>query len=80
MPAVISICGQQVDISSYFSLNEEEHSHKVPKLTSEFQTNDSKSFVSAIQFLKQQRYRFQYHQDNYKMVYLEVVSPPPRMA
>ncbi|MDP2686829.1 MAG: hypothetical protein Q8O62_06380 [Aequorivita sp.] len=79
-PAVISISGHQVDISSYFSMNEEENSVKVPKLMSEFHANDSKSSLAAIQFLKKQKNKFQYYLNNYKMVFLDVVSPPPKLA
>lgn len=79
-PAVISISGHQVDISSYFSMNEEENSVKVPKLMSEFQVNDSKSNLAAIQFLKKQKNKFQYYLNNYKIVFLDVVSPPPKLA
>lgn len=79
-PAVISIAGHQADVSSYFSMNEEENSLKLPKLISEYQVNDSKSSLTAIQFLKKQKNNFQYYLNNYKMVFLDVVSPPPKIA
>ncbi len=61
-------------------MNEEENSVKVPKLMSEFHINDSKSCLVAIQFLKKQKNKFQYFLNNYKMVFLDVVSPPPKLA
>ena len=79
-PAVISICGEQADISSYFSMNEEENSLKLPKLMSEYHANDSKSSLATILLLKKQKDKFQYYLNNYKMVFLEVVSPPPKQA
>lgn len=61
-------------------MNEEENSVKVPKLMSEFHANDSKSSLAAIKFLKKQKNKFQYYLNNYKMVFLDVVSPPPKLA
>jgi len=79
-PAVISICGHQADISSYFSMNEEENSVKLPKLMTEYHANDSKSSLATIQFLKKQKNFYQYYLNNYKMVFLDVVSPPPKLS
>ena len=79
-PAVISICGEQADISSYFSMNEEENSLKLPKLMSEYHVNVSNSSLATILLLKKQKDKFQYYLNNYKMVFLEVVSPPPKLA
>ena len=79
-PAIISISGSQADISTYFSMNEEENSVKLPKLISEFQLCDSKSGLATIQILKKQKNTFQYYQNNYKVVFLDVVSPPPKLA
>jgi hypothetical protein len=79
-PAVISIYGHQVDMSTYFSMNEEENSVKLPKLMTEYHTNDSKSGLTTIQFLKKQKKSYQYYLNNYKMVFLDVVSPPPKLA
>ncbi len=79
-PAVIGICGHQADVSTFFSMNEEENSAKSPKVISEFHFNDSKSSLVSIQFLKKQKTKFQYYLNNYKMVFLDVVSPPPKLA
>ncbi|WP_347373565.1 hypothetical protein [Aequorivita sp. Q41] len=79
-PAIITISGNQADVSTFFSMNEEENSVKLPKLVSEYQVNDLKSSLAAIQFLKQQKNNFQYYLNNYKMVFLDVVSPPPKLA
>lgn len=79
-PAIISLSGHHADVSSYFSMNEEENSVKLPKLISEFQVNDSKSCLATIQFLKKQKNSFQYYLTNYKMVFLDVISPPPKLA
>ncbi|PHR13806.1 MAG: hypothetical protein COA40_04585 [Aequorivita sp.] len=79
-PAIISLSGNQADVSTFFSMNEEENSIKLPKLMVEYQINDSKSSLSAIQFLKKQKNLFQHYLNNYKMVFLEVVSPPPKIA
>lgn len=79
-PAIISLSGHQADVSSYFSMNEEENSIKLPKLMAEYQMNDSKSGLTTIQFLKKQKSLFHHYLNNYKMVFLEVVSPPPKVA
>ena len=79
-PAVIGICGHQADISTYFSMNEEENSAKSPKVISEYQFNEHKSSLVSIQFLKKQKTKFNYYLNNYKIVFLDVVSPPPKVA
>jgi len=79
-PAIISISGHHADVSSYFSMNEEENSLKLPKLMSEFHVNDSKSSLATIQLLRKHKNKYQYYLDNYKMVFLDVISPPPKMA
>lgn len=68
------------DVSYFFSVNEEENSAKAPKLIPEFHFADSKSHLATIQFLVKQKNKFQYYLHNYKMVFLDVVSPPPKMA
>ena len=79
-PAIIGICGQQADISTYFSMNEEENSPKSPKVFSEYHLTDMKSNLGSIQFLKKQKNKFQFYLNNYQMVFLDVVSPPPKLA
>ena len=79
-PAIISLSGNQADVSTFFSMNEEENSLKLPKLISEFHVNDSKSSLATILFLKKQKGTFQYYINNYKVVFLDVISPPPKMA
>ncbi|MBT0607085.1 hypothetical protein [Aequorivita echinoideorum] len=79
-PAVIKLTGMKYDISSYFSMNEEENSSKSTKLSSEFKTDDHKSNLVTILFLKKQKEKFQYYLINYKLVFLEVVSPPPKFV
>lgn len=74
------MCGHQADMSTYFSMNEEENSTKAPKVISEYHFNDMKSNLGSIQFLKKQKNKFQHYLNNYQMVFLDVVSPPPKLA
>lgn len=79
-PAIISISGNQNDYSTFFSMNEEESSNKMPKSNFVFDTEKIQSNFESLEFLKKQRNLDGFQIDNYSKVFLDVTSPPPRMV
>ena len=79
-PAIISLSGNQVDISTFFSMNEEENSNKMPKPNFVFDIEKMHSNCESLEFLKKQKNRDGFQIDNYSKVFLDVISPPPRTA
>lgn len=79
-PAIISLSGNQADISTFFSMNEEENSNKMPKPTLVFVIEKLQSNCESLEFLKNQKNRDSFQIDNYSNVFLDVISPPPRKA
>lgn len=79
-PAIISLSGDQVDISTFFSMNEEENSNKMPKPNFVFDIEKMHSNCESLEFLKKQKNRDGFQIDNYSKVFLDVISPPPRRA
>lgn len=78
MPAIISISGKQADVSTFFSLNEEENTNQMPKPNLVFNIEKSHSNYESLKFLKTQKNRDRFQITNYSNVFLDVSSPPPR--
>lgn len=80
MPAIISISGNQSDISAFFSVNEEENSNKLPKPNLVFVVEKNHSNSDSLEFLKKHKNRDGFQIAHYSKVLLDVISPPPRMV
>ncbi|SRX52545.1 hypothetical protein [Aequorivita sp. CIP111184] len=79
-PAIITISGNQSDVSTFFSMNEEENSNKMPKPNFVFVIEKIQSNYESLEFLKKQKDKDSFQIDNYSKVFIDVVSPPPRVA
>ncbi|SRX72636.1 hypothetical protein AEQU3_00426 [Aequorivita antarctica] len=79
-PAIISLSGNQSDISAFFSMNEEENSNKMPKPNFAFVIEKLQSNFESLEFLKNQKNRDSFQIYNYSIVFLDVISPPPQMV
>ncbi|HBC03929.1 MAG TPA: hypothetical protein DC015_07000 [Aequorivita sp.] len=79
-PAIISLSGNQADVSTFFSMNEEENSNKMPKPNFVFDIEKLHSNCESLEFLKKHKNRDGFQIDRYSNVFLDVVSPPPRKA
>lgn len=79
-PAIISISGNQADVSTFFSMNEEENSNKMPKPNFVFVFEKIQSNYESLAFLKKQKGKDGFQIDKYSKVFIDVVSPPPRLA
>lgn len=77
---IITISGSDQDISSYFSVNEEENSNHKVEVVSEYNPVKILSTIESIQFLKKQRTFNNRYLQNYGNVLLEISSPPPRIS
>lgn len=79
-PAIINLSGNQADVSTFFSMTEEENSNKIPQANFAFVLEKIQSNIKSLEFLKNQKNKDGFHIDGYSNVFLEVVSPPPRTA
>jgi hypothetical protein len=79
-PAIINLSGNQADVSTFFSMNEEENSSKIPKPNFAFVIEKIQPNCNSLEFLKIQQNRIDFQINNYANVFLEVISPPPRIA
>ena len=79
-PAIISLSGNQADVSTFFSVNEEENSNKMPKPNFVFDIKKIQSNCDSIKLLQKQRNQDGFQIERYSNVFLEVISPPPRLA
>ncbi len=79
-PAIVSISGNQSDVSTFFSMNEEENSNKMPKPNFVFVIEKIQSNYESLEFLKKQKNKDGYQIDKYSKVIIDVVAPPPRIA
>lgn len=79
-PAIISLSGNQADVSTFFSMNEEENSNKIPKPNLVFFFEKIQSNYESLAFLKMQKNKDGFQIDKYSKVFIDVVSPPPRLA
>ncbi len=79
-PAIISLSGQKADVSTFFSMNEEENSNKMPKSNFVFVIEKIHSNIESLKFLKKQKNKDGFQINNYSKVFIDVVSPPPRLV
>ncbi len=79
-PAIISISDKQADFSTFFSMNEEENSNKIPTSNFVFVFEKIHSNIESLKFLQKQKTKDNFQIDRYSKVFLDVVSPPPRIA
>ena len=77
-PTIVSYVDENVDISMAFTANEEENSSKT-QLVFEYTINDSPHNLS-LHFLQEQSALIHYYNQAEKLVFLEVLSPPPKQA
>lgn len=77
-PTIISYVDEKVDISMAFTANEEENSSKT-QLVFEYTFHDSNSNLS-LHFLQGQSALIHYFNEAERLVFLDVLSPPPKQA
>lgn len=78
-PTIISYLDEEIDISMAFTANEEENSSKT-QLVFEYTFHESNSNNFSLHFLQEQSALIHYYNDAEKLVFLDVLSPPPKQA
>lgn len=78
-PTIVTYLNQSVDVSMAFTANEEENSAK-NQIVFEFNIQDSNSESISIHFLQEQAALNHFYKDGAKLVVLDVLSPPPKVA
>ncbi len=70
---------KSIDISFVFNINEEESSSK-NQINLEFNFEEQQSNYASIQFLKKQEFTRDLYTENYPIIFLDVLFPPPKLA
>lgn len=76
MPTIVALVDEKASI--VFAIDEEEKSKE--KLAFEFDLREQPSNYDSIRFLKEQKGAAHHYLDNYRPVFLDVISPPPKQA
>jgi len=79
-PAIITFSNRDADISTYFSLTEEENQVKLNQPVYVLKIEKNHFGIAAIQFLRKIRLDGFRYVNNYNEVHLDITSPPPRLA
>lgn len=79
IPTVVTFVDEKVDISMAFTANEEENTSK-NQIVFEFTLQDSNHHTISIHFLQEQSVLNPSYKEGYRLVFLDVLSPPPRQA
>ncbi len=78
-PTLITYVDENVDISMAFTANEEENSSKT-QLVFEYTFHESNPGNLSLHFLQEQSALIHYYNEAERLVFLDVLSPPPKQA
>jgi hypothetical protein len=78
-PSIVAYIDNSVDVSFAFNVNEEESSSK-NQINLEFNLEEQNTNYTSIHFLQEQDYTGDFYTENYPVVFLDVVFPPPKNA
>lgn len=78
-PTVITYIDNSIDVSIAFTANEEESSSKT-QMGFEYTIHDPNPTYTSIQFLQEQTALNHSYKEGYRLVFLDVLSPPPKQA
>ncbi|MDT0685303.1 hypothetical protein [Autumnicola psychrophila] len=78
-PTIVVCIDKSVDVSAAFLVNEEENSSGYNFFEFNFE-KDHNSNYESIHFLQERKFVDNYFHLNYHNVFLEVVSPPPKIV
>ena len=78
-PTFITYVDKNADISMAFTANEEENSSKT-QLVFEYTFHESHPGNLGLHFLQEQSALIHYYNQAAKLVFLDVLSPPPKQA
>lgn len=78
-PSVITYLDESIDISLAFTANEEENSTKT-EVAFEYIVQIDNRHTTSLHFLQEQTAFNHIYKEVYRLVYLDIVSPPPKQA
>ena len=78
-PTLVAYLDSSVDVSVAFNLNEEESSSKT-QVSYEFNYEHVSSNYESIHFLQEQKNPGHFYTEAYPVIFLDVISPPPKQA
>lgn len=78
-PTIISVIDSSIDISLVFNINEEESSSK-NQINMEYRLEETASNYESIHFLQEQKNPGHFYTEAYPIIFLDVISPPPKQA
>lgn len=77
-PSFVVLIDKSADVSMAFSVNEEESSKT--QINLEFNLEETHSNYLSIHFLQEQKNPGHFYTEAYPVVFLEVISPPPKQV
>lgn len=78
-PTIVTYIDKCANVSAAFTANEEENSSKTG-LTFEYTIHDPHPSYSSLHFLQEQSAFNHYYKEGYRLVFLDVLSPPPKQV
>lgn len=78
-PSIVAYIDNSVDISYAFNVNEEESSSK-NQINLEFHLEEQNSNYTSIHYLQEHQDTGDFYTENYPIVFLDVIYPPPKHA
>lgn len=78
-PTVVTYIDNDIDVSMAFTANEEENSSKT-QIGFEYTLHDHDPTYASIHFLQEQTALNHSYKEGYRLVFLDVLSPPPKQA
>lgn len=78
-PTFVTYVDKDADVSMAYTANEEENSAK-NQIAFEYTLQDHNARSISLHFLKEQAAFGHYYQDGHGSVFLDVISPPPKLA
>lgn len=78
-PSVIIYLDESVDISMAFTASEEENSSKT-SVAFEYIFQPTHHNITSLHFIQEQIALSHFYKEGYRLVYLDILSPPPKQA
>ena len=78
-PSIVTYIDENADISMAFTANEEENSSKTQPV-SEYTFHETPTGNLSLHFLQEQSALIHYYNQATRLIFLDVLSPPPKQA
>lgn len=78
-PSIVTYVDESVDVSLAFTANEEENSPKT-EIAFEYLFQIDNRYTFSLHFLQEQTAFNHFYKEGNKLIYLDILSPPPKQA